>query len=471
MSLAAALARYDATRERALADLKAVVRIPSVSDDPRRRGDVRRCAEWLAGALEDAGLESTRLVETSGHPVVAASWRRRRDRPTVLVYGHYDVQPAEPSEWRTPPFEPTLRADSLYGRGASDDKGQVIAHVRALDAWLRGSGSLPVNVVCVFEGAEEIGSPGLYESLVSMPEVGACDAAVVSDTAMLGPNRPAITYALRGGFGVEIEVRGPDRHLHGGRFGGAICEPAFVLCRLLAGLHDARGRVAVPGFYDKVMPFDAGERARLRAQGPSERLVLDEAGVTVGCGEAGYSPYERIAIRPAAVVTSLSAGPSGPGAQSLIPASARVRVAFRLVPEQDPAEVASAVSAHLRAQSPPGVQLDVRVRGGGPAIVLDRSQPVTVAAARAYRAAFGVAPAFIRSGGSVPVTHLLAHRLGLPTVLMGFALPGDGWHAPDERQHLPTFARAIETSIRFFDELPRAGLRMRARHRPARARS
>jgi acetylornithine deacetylase/succinyl-diaminopimelate desuccinylase-like protein len=364
-----------------------------------------------------------------------------------------------------------MRGSSLYARGASDDKGQVLAHVRALDAWLQGASMLPVNVVCTYEGSEEIGSPHLYEVLSSAPEIAECDAAVVSDTAMLGPRQPAITYALRGGFGVEIQVRGPERHLHGGRFGGAVREPALVLSRLLACLHDPRGRVAVPGFYDRVRSFSARERAVLRDQGPSERTILREAGVTAGWGEAGYSSYERIGIRPAAVLTSLSAGPSGPGAQSLIPSCARARVAFRLVPEQDPTKIARAVAAHLAANAPDGVQLDVRVLPGGPAIVLDPRQPVTRAAARAYRSAFGVAPAFIRSGGSVPVTHLLARRLELPTVLMGFALPGDGWHGPDERLHLPTFARAVETMIRFLDELARQNLRTPAKVHPAAASS
>ncbi|MEA2443416.1 MAG: hypothetical protein QOJ12_708, partial [Thermoleophilales bacterium] len=332
---ALAFARREAPRF--VRELEEFVRFPTVSAQPRHADDLRRCARWLAGQLQRAGLERVRVLPGERHPIVHAQWRRAPGRPTVLVYGHYDVQPADPvGEWRTPPFEPTTRGDDMYGRGASDDKGQLLAHVKAIESWLRSSGSLPVNVQVLFEGEEEIGSPGLRPFVQRNARGLACDAAAVSDTRMLGPGRPAITYALRGSLNAELELTGPRADRHSGAFGGAIHNPAQALAEVIAGLHDSHRRIAIPGFYARVRKLSPEHRAALRRSGPSDRSILFDAGAARSWGERGYSLYERTTIRPALNVSGLTGGYQGEGAKAIIPARASAKLGFRLVPDQDP---------------------------------------------------------------------------------------------------------------------------------------
>jgi acetylornithine deacetylase/succinyl-diaminopimelate desuccinylase-like protein len=442
-----------AHRARFLAELKRFIRFPSVSAQQARAGDVRKCAEWLAAHLQGIGMAGVKVIATPRHPIVYAEWRGAPRKPTVLIYGHYDVQPADPlKEWTSPPFDPTVRGPYLYGRGATDDKGQLFCHVKALESCLKTTGRLPVNVLCLFEGEEEIGSPNLKTFLERHRRTLAADGAVMSDTRMLGPQRPALTYSLRGGLSLELEVTGPRQDLHSGTFGGAIHNPAQALCEILAGLHDSHCRIAIPGFYDKVRLPGAEERATMKKVGPTDARVLADAGAERGWGEAGWSLQERTTVRPSLAVTGIAGGYQGEGSKAVIPARATAKLNFRLVPDQDPREIDLLVRRHLARATPPTVRCRLTTQARARPAVLDRGHPMMQAAARAYRRGFGTAPVFLRSGGSIPVVNLFQEVLGLQTALMGFALPDSRIHAPDERFHLPTFERGIQTCLAFLEE-------------------
>ena len=456
MSQTQTLAFARSNSRRLLRELAEFVRIPSVSAQPRHAGDVRRCAEWLAAHLRRVGLEHARVIPTARHPVVYADWLRAPGRPTVLVYGHYDVQPADPlPEWRTPPFEPTVRGGSLYGRGACDDKGQLFAHLKAIEALLRTEGRLPVNVKCLFEGEEEIGSPNLKPFVARHARALAADAVVMSDTRMLGPGRPAVTYGLRGALSLELDITGPPHDLHSGNFGGAIHNPLHALCEIVARLHDASGRVAVPGFYDRVRDWGARERGYMRRVGPTDAEILRAAGLACGWGERGFTLYERTTVRPALVVTGLSGGYQGAGSKSIIPARASAKINVRLVPDQDPAEIDRLLRAHLRRLTPPTVCARVKTLFRTHPALVDRNHPAMRAAVDAYRRGFGAPTVFVRSGGSIPVVNTFQESLGAPTVLMGFALPDDRIHAPNERFRLTNFFKGVDTCIHFLHEAAR----------------
>jgi acetylornithine deacetylase/succinyl-diaminopimelate desuccinylase-like protein len=427
-----------------------------VSSEPQRAAEVRACAEALAAELRRVGLENVDLLSGARHPAVVASARPGAERPTVLVYGHYDVQPAGPLEqWRTPPFAPAVHDDHLLGRGAADDKGQLFAHVKALESFL-ATGDLPANVTCLFEGEEEIGSPGLAALLERHRGRLRADAAVMSDTRILGHDRPAITYALRGSLGLELEVVGPAQELHSGHFGGAVPDPVQALCSTVALLADRRGRIRVPGFYDRVRHWSDAERERMRRAGPSDAELLRQAGVGRPWGEREYTIYERTTIRPALIVNGITGGYQGPGGKSIIAPTATAKLQFRLVPDQDPAEVERLVRRHLERLAPRTVQWRVSSSPAGRPAVIDRNHFAVRAAERAYERAFGRPPVFVRSGGTIPAVSLLHDLYGIPTVMMGFALPTSRIHAPNERFHLPTFFRGIETCIWFLAELARA---------------
>lgn len=439
------------TRCRALAELAQFVAIPSVSSERVHGADVARAARWLAGRLRAAGLPEVALVPVPGPPLVVGAWRRRPGAPTVLIYGHYDVQPAGPSTaWRSPPFQPTVRNGALYGRGASDDKGQLYTHVKALEAYLQGAGELPCNVVCLFEGEEEIGSPHLRPALRLINKLRP-DLAVVSDTRMLAPGRPALTYALRGKLVLHVTVQGPGHALHAGAFGGAVHNPLHALCDLLAGLHDARGHLRIPDFYREVLQVPPAERAALAKSGPSDAVLRHDAEIEQGWGEPGYSLYERTALLPSLSITSMG---GGVGEGDSIPARATARLVFRLVPDQEPEPIAQRVIGYLRQQTPPTVRLQVRLGQHTRPVLLPRDHPALRAAAQAYQAGFGVPPVLLRSGGTIPVVSMLQSEMGIPTVLMGYALPGDAMHGPNEKMDLNNFYRGIATNIAFLAVLP-----------------
>lgn len=449
-----ALRYAEAHGERFLRELAEFMRIPSVSADPAHAPDVRRCASWLARHLRSIGMERAEVVPTRGAPAVVARWTGARTRPTLLVYGHYDVQPVAPvRDWRTPPFDPVVRGQELCGRGASDDKGQLWAHVKALECYLRTQRALPVNVTCLFEGEEEIGSPQLRRFLERHRRSLFAHAAVASDTRMVGTDRPAIVESLRGSLTVEVEVRGARRDLHSGNFGGAVANPLQAVCAIVASLVEPNGRVAVPGFYGGVRRWSQEERAYMRAHGPSDAEILRSTGAEPPPGEPGYSLYERTTIRPALTVTSVSGGGRGPAARAAIPARASARLDVRLVPDQDPFEVEDALTAHIARVTPPGARALVRTTVVAGPTVLGRSQPGVSAAAAAYERGFGAAPVFVRSGGTIPFVEALRDQTGLSVVLMGLGPADDGRHGPNEKLYLPNLWRGIATSIWFMSYL------------------
>jgi acetylornithine deacetylase/succinyl-diaminopimelate desuccinylase-like protein len=428
------------------AGLAAFLRFPSVSSDPQRAADVARCARWLAAILRRAGVRTVRVVRTPRHPIVYAEWLGAPGRPTVLVYGHYDVQPAGVTGWTSPPFDPVVRGGAVFARGAADDKGPLFAHVAATAGLLR-RGRLPVNVKLVFEGEEEIGSPHLAGFVRRNRRRLAADAAVISDTRMAAADRPAIVHGLRGGIHLELVVTGPPRDLHAGQFGGAVRNPAEVLAELLAGMRDQSGRVAIPDFYTGVVPPSASEKASLAAAGPPDAEVLRAAGIRRGWGEPGFTAFERTVLRPALVVSGLTAGGGG----SVVPARAAATINIRLVPDQNPDRIVAGFRRYVAARLPPGVRAAIRVRSATPAVVFDRNHPAFRIGAAALRHGFGVEPAFLRSGGTIPVARLLRDTLGVPVVLMGFARPDDRMHAADEKFHLANLARGTAAARRFLE--------------------
>ena len=443
---------------RFVSELAELVRFPSVSSEPRHAADIRRCSAWLARHLRVIGLDDVRVWETGGHPVVCGHWLRAPGRPTVLVYGHYDVQPSDPEhEWSTPPFEPAVRGDRLYGRGAADDKGQMFAHLKALESWLRTSGALPVNVTCLLEGEEEIGSTHLPAFLGTHRSMVAADAAVVSDMRIRGPDQPSLTESLRGALSLELIVRGPKTDLHSGNFGGAVHNPLQALCGIVARLQDARGRVAIPGFYDRVRNLSSDDRREMAAAGPSDRDVLADAGTSWSWGEPGYSAYERTTIRPALTITAVRSGHQGAGAKAVIPARASAMLDIRLAADQDPAEIEGLCRRFIDRIVPPSVSVTLRTLFSAPPISTPRTNLAVRAAIAAYRVGFGRAPVFLRIGGTIPVVHMLQRMLRVPTVMMGFALPDSNLHAPNENLHLPTFFRGVRSSIHFLREMAGRG--------------
>lgn len=453
-------------RGRFVRELKDFVRIPSVSADPARATDVKRCADWLARHLGGIGLRRVRIFPTPRHPIVYAEWREAPPgAPTLLIYGHYDVQPADPlNEWRRPPFEPTVVGNDLFGRGACDDKGQMFVHVKAIEAYLKAAGQLPVNVKCLFEGEEEIGSTHLDAFVARNGKPLAADAAVVSDMKILAPDRPAITFAVRGELGLELTVNAQRGDLHSGNFGGGLHNPLQALCEIVASFHDSSGHIAIPGVYDAVRTVREAERERMRRDGPTDAQFLKDAGATRGgWGEPGYSLYERTTIRPALTINGLTGGYQGPGAKAVLPARASAKVSFRLVPSQDPDEIERLFRAHVACVTPPTVRVTVRRTLASRPSVVDRRHPAMRAAAEACRRGFGRPPAFLRLGGSIPIVETFGRLLRVPTVLMGFALADDAIHGPNEKFHLPNFYNGIATSVEFLSlfarepRVPRGG--------------
>lgn len=443
-----------AGRRRAVARLAALVRIPSVSGDPKHASDLDRAAAHLASLMGAIGLERVEvIVGPSGAAAnVYGEWCRAPGRPTILLYGHYDVQPPGPgTTWRHPPFGAVVADGYLHGRGASDDKGQLLTHLAAIEAWLGVCGRLPVNVKVWLEGEEEIGSPNVGSFLDRERGRLRCDAVLVSDTQMLGPTRPAIVYGLRGLAGVEVEVRGPSRELHDGLFGGVAANPIHELARVVAALHDERGRIAIPGFYAPVRSVGAAERAELRRAMPSDEALAVLAGTVAG-GEPGWRAAERTTVRPALNVTAIAGGQTRGRARSVVPASARARINVRLVPDQDPRVVAQALTSHLRALVQSPHRVGVRIAALAHPVVLPRDRSVVDAAVRAVRAAFGVEPVFVRSGGTIPAVAAIHRQFGVPVVLLGFGLPDDSIHAPNERFLLANLHRGTAAVARFLAE-------------------
>jgi len=440
-------------QQRFVEELCEYVRHPSVSAQSRHKEDMKRCAEWLAAHCRALGLE-VRVHATPEHPIVVARTHRRRGRRHFLVYGHYDVQPPEPLElWRTPPFEPEVRNGALYGRGASDNKGQHWAHLKAVEAYLRTGTELPCDLTFVIEGEEEVGSRSLQGFLQRHRKELACDAVVVSDTGLPAPDLPALTYALRGIAAFELTLHGPNRDLHSGIFGGSVHNPAVVLCQLLGRVHDARGRVVIPGFYDEVEPLTAEERRQLRRLPFSERAYRKFLGVPALFGESGYTPNEQRMARPTFEINGLTSGYQGEGSKTIIPAWARAKVTMRLVPNQNPAVILRRVRAFLRKHCPRSVRMEFVPGHGCRPYRLDPEHPWARAALRALERAFGRTPVLMREGGSIPIVNQFHEILRAETILVGLALPDDNAHSPNEKFDLRVFARGQRMSAWLWQEL------------------
>jgi acetylornithine deacetylase/succinyl-diaminopimelate desuccinylase-like protein len=437
-----------------LAELIEFLHIQSVSTQPEHQMDVAAAARWLAQKMEEAGLEHVEVIETSGHPLLYGDWLHAgAERPTLLIYGHYDVQPSEPFElWETPPFEPTVRNEYLVARGSSDDKGQLYVHVKAVEAYLQNGGELPVNVKFIVEGEEESGGASLELFISENRDLLSADVALVSDTAIVNKDQPAIVYGLRGMVYTFLDITGPERDLHSGSYGGGINNPLNVLGHIIAKLKDENGRILIPGFYDKVRPLTDEEREILARFPLDETSWLVETGARQAWGEPDYTLVERLGARPTLDVHGIIGGYTGPGGKTVLPSQVHAKISMRLVPDQDPDEIAQLYYDYIREIAPPSVTVEINAAGGAPASITDLNIPAMKAASMAYAQVFGREPVFMREGGSIPVVSQFQQFLGLETVLMGFGLPDDKIHAPNERLYLPNFYRGIQTSIRFLSE-------------------
>jgi len=430
------------------------LRIPSVSTSSRHRDDTRRAGRWVVEAMERAGLEAE-LMDTPGHPVALGEWRGAGpDAPTLLIYGHYDVQPPEPLElWTSPPFEPEVRDGRIYARGSADDKGQLFLHLKALELLLADGGELPVNVVVLAEGEEEIGSPNLLPFVeVHRDRLGA-DAVVISDSAMFAPGQPSLLFSLRGMAYLEVHVRGARGDLHSGAYGGAVANPAAALARILASLHDEQGRIAISGFYDQVVEWDEETREQIRSLPFDEEAFREGVGAPGLTGEAGYSTLERLWIRPTCEVNGLLSGYTGEGAKTVLPATAMAKVSFRLVPDQDPARIEELFRGHVETHRPPGVEVEVAAIQAGRPWRARPEGPFFEAAREALEAAFGVEPVLTGEGGTIPIVAEFERVLGARAILLGFALPGANMHAPDEWFPDDHLEKGIVTLLEFYRRL------------------
>ena len=438
-------------------DLSELLRIPSISTDSAFHGDVRRAAEWVASQFRDLDLE-TEIIETIGQPLVYAETAPVPGKPVALVYGHYDVQPPDPlDEWDSPPFEPTKRDGNVYARGATDDKGQMLTHVKSVQSWIKAIGDLPIQVKFLIEGEEEVGSEGLdaYVETAAAKKKLECDIVVVSDSSQFGRGRPAITYGLKGIAYFELFLTGPKQDLHSGVFGGAITNPANTLCKMLAALIDEEGRVQIPGFYDDVTPLSDRERAQFGDLPFSERAFMDQVGVDGVSGETGFSTLERRWARPTFDINGITSGYQGEGAKTVLPAKASAKFSFRLVPKQEPEKIAAALLTKLRELCPPGITVDLQEMHHAPGIVIPLDSPYMDAAARAIENGFGHSPVFIREGGSIPIVNTFAEKLGVDTLLLGWGLDDDNTHSPNEKFSLADYFRGIKASAHLWQELSR----------------
>ncbi|HEY0789833.1 MAG TPA: dipeptidase [Chthoniobacterales bacterium] len=436
-----------------LDDLFAFLRFPSISADLQFKADVQACAAWLQARLEQAGL-AAETVATPGNPVVIARNEPRPGRKTVLIYGHYDVQPADPLElWDSPPFEPTVKGDKLYARGATDNKGQILAHLLGVEQVLRHQGDLPVNVIFLIEGEEETGSPHLEQVLRMQRERFPVDVVAVSDTGMIAPGIPTFTYGLRGIVCLEVRLRGPAADLHSGIFGGSVANPATELGRMVGALHDSHGRIKVPGFYDRVRPLESWERDLWAKLPVTDEQWLENAGSPHLFGEEGYSTLERVWARPTAEVNGFGSGYLGEGPKTIIPGRAFAKLSFRLVPDQDPDEIYTAVTAFIRDLCPATVNLDIIFQHDGKPYLVRPDTGFGIAAQKALERTFGRETAFIREGGSVPITQTFKDVLGVDTLLLGLALPDCKVHSPNESFSIENFHAGIRLNQNLLEAL------------------
>jgi acetylornithine deacetylase/succinyl-diaminopimelate desuccinylase-like protein len=444
-------------RDRYLDELKALLAIPSISALPQHAADVKRCAEWCADEMRRIGLQNVRLIETPGNPVVYGDWLGAPGAPTILFYGHYDVQPVDPLElWESPPFEATVRDGEIYARGSADDKGQVFMHLKAVEAHLKESGRLPVNIKFILEGEEEVGSVNLDDFVRAHRSDLAADVVVISDSPMFARGVPSICYGLRGLVYGQIDLRGSSTDLHSGSFGGAVANPAIVLAQMLAQMKDRGGRVKIPGFYDDVVPLQEEERKAWASLPFNERKYKKDFGIPKVYGETDYTTLERTWARPTFEVNGLLSGFTGEGAKTVLPALAMAKVSMRLVPNQDPDKIAKLFEAYVLDIAPKTVEVKVTRMHGGKPWMTSYDNPFVKAAGRAIEKGFGQKPVYTREGGSIPVVSTFQEELGLPSVLFGVGLPDENAHAPNEKLDVGNFHSGIVASAILYDEIAKA---------------
>jgi acetylornithine deacetylase/succinyl-diaminopimelate desuccinylase-like protein len=437
-------------KDRFLSELFEWLRIPSISADSRRKDDVRKAAEYLRDKLRAAGADNAEICETKGHPIVYAEKIVNPSLPTVLVYGHYDVQPPDPLElWDSPPFEPVIKDDKIFARGSCDDKGQVYMHVKALEIMVRHN-LLPCNVKFMVEGEEEVGSDNLGIFVKANKSKLKADIILISDTAIISLDQPSITTGLRGLSYMEVEITGPNRDLHSGVYGGAVANPVNVLCSMIASLHDENGRVTIPGFYDKVASLTDAERKAINKAPFNLEEYQKELGIAEVKGEQGYTTVERTGIRPTLDVNGIWGGYTGEGAKTVLPSKAHAKISMRLVPDQVSAEITGLFTKHIKSIAPKYVTIKVQAHHGGEPAVTPTQSPAFRAASKAFEQVWGKTPIPTRDGGSIPIVALFKKELGLDTVLMGFGLDSDAIHSPNEHYGVKNFLRGIETIVAFY---------------------
>jgi acetylornithine deacetylase/succinyl-diaminopimelate desuccinylase-like protein len=453
------LTYIEKNQDRFLDELKEFLRIPSISNNAENKKDVLRCAHFVANQLRQIGMQQVQLFPTPGHPIVYGEWLGASGQPTVLFYGHYDVQPVDPLDlWVSGPFEPTIRNGEIYARGSADDKGQVLMNLKGVEAHLQVEGRLPINVKFLIEGEEEVGSANLDNFIGAHKELLQADVVLISDTPMFDRGIPSICYGLRGLVYFQIDLKGSNSDLHSGSFGGVVINPNFALAQMICALKDSEGRVQIPGFYDEVVPMSAEEKGELARLPFDEEKYRRDLGAPALFGEKGYSVLERIWVRPTLEVNGVCGGFIGEGAKTVIPAKAMAKISMRLVPNQDPEKIANLFERYIEQIAPPAVDLSVTRMHGGKAWVASIDHPAIRAASRAFERGFGKRPVFVREGGSIPVVATLAELLGIPSVLMGIGLPDENAHAPNEKLDLFNFQHGIVSSACFFEEMKGSGL-------------
>lgn len=445
----------ESNKERFIEELKEFISIPSISTNPEKVEEMKKCADWIVEHLKKTGMRNVQIFPTEGHPIVYADWLGAKDKPTVLIYGHYDVQPPEPLDlWESPPFEATIRGENLYARGAADDKGQVFIHFKALEAYLKNNDKMPVNVKLILEGEEEIGSVNLPKFLRENKDLLKADLVIISDSSMFAKGVPSICYGLRGLCYMQIDLVGPKSDLHSGTFGGSVHNPIQALAEIIASLHDKNGRISIPGFYDDVLPLTKKEREAFKKLPWSDKKYAKELGVRDLYGEKGYTTLERLWARPTLECNGIWGGFTGEGAKTVLPSKASAKISMRLVPHQKSAKIAKLFEQHIKRIAPKTVQVTVKNLHGGEPAITPIDSPGVKAAYVALEKGFGKKPLYQREGGSIPIVVDFKKILGLDTVLLGFGLPDENAHAPNEFINLDNFFGGMRTVVHLYNELP-----------------
>ncbi len=449
------LSYLDSNRDRYLAELKELLAIPSISSQASHKEEMDKCAKWIARHAGSLGMNNVQIMPTKGHSIVYCDWLHAADAPTVLIYGHYDVQPVDPLNlWETPPFEATVRGENLYARGASDDKGQLFVHLKSIEAYLKIYGTLPVNIKMILEGEEEIGSENLDEFVAEHKDLLKADLVLISDSSMYAKGVPSICYGLRGLSYVEVEVTGPDHDLHSGSFGGSVHNPIQALCEMIASLHDKNGKVTIKNFYDDVMPLSKLERDEFKKLKHSDKTYARELGVKALYGEKGYSTLERVWVRPTLECNGIWGGYIEEGTKTVLPSKASAKLSCRIVPNQSSSKIARLLEKHLKAIAPKTIDVKVKFLHGGEPAITPIGSPGVRAAVIALEKGFGTKPVYQREGGSIPIVVQFKRLLGIDTVLLGFGLPDENAHSPNEFLNLDNFYGGIRTSAHFLEVLP-----------------